>query len=685
MSSTQPDKDKVPASKAESPTATTASKGEERKDRIARLLAQKAANPSKPTVPSPSTIKPASSASKSGNRQTTSVSKKSGKSKADMDLILKQKLEALMKKTQQSQAQKATGTKDSIPPSTSGGRSRPQTETPQPLPASTRSQQPSPLPGASVPQASTLSGLLASANHTAQTSNQRKRPVASDFVDYPASNPAKRPFAPSHQESSLVIDISDESDDDVEMDVDSPEDSTSMSAVPSGPSIPRGPSIRDFPPLSNGLPNRQFSSPAPSSHTHTPPHHTNGKPAESEYLRKLKAIAEIKRQIAEKEAKKGAKQGSLGPQTPNGGTGTPPEVRALEMSESRLSEALSSGIVESSDGPSAQLISEAQSIKLPKRSDLASSSQESTRERRLRISSVQLPRIEAGLAEKNAKLKLLRDAEAKLQAEISAAMAEQKRLNEEMSTLDLESKESTPLPSGQDSEVPSAERDVQPGGQPSPTTPSGDQQDEPNVEMSGALSPDTHRDDLPVDVPKVVAASVEPEATQEQPEDQSDSRDTHVDSHSAEVATSVQGELASLPSVEVETEDVDIAMDMGSIDETTEPIAASSGVDDDITHSVADDPEMLRPPETTGRDTADQAHIDTPSFSPAPVDPTISITEDTPQLQVPEALETSGTMPTQISSVDVQANDAALEEHAETADAPREVHVVYSTLPVPFS
>ncbi|EON95947.1 hypothetical protein UCRPA7_8600 [Phaeoacremonium minimum UCRPA7] len=342
------------------------------------------------------------------------------------------------------------------------------------------------------------------------------------------------------------------------------------------------------------------------------------------------------------------------------------------MSESRLSEALSSGIVESSDGPSAQLISEAQSIKLPKRSDLASSSQESTRERRLRISSVQLPRIEAGLAEKNAKLKLLRDAEAKLQAEISAAMAEQKRLNEEMSTLDLESKESTPLPSGQDSEVPSAERDVQPGGQPSPTTPSGDQQDEPSVEMSGALSPDTHRDDLPVDVPKVVAASVEPEATQEQPEDQSDSRDTHVDSHSAEVATSVQGELVSLPSVEVETEDVDVAMDMGSIDETTEPIAASSGVDDDITHSVADDPEMLRPPETTGRDTADQAHIDTPSFSPAPVDPTISITEDTPQLQVPEALETSGTMPTQISSVDVQANDAALEEHAETADAPRE-------------
>src|SRR5688500_6408359 len=96
----------------------------------------------------------------------------------------------------------------------------------------------------------------------------------------------------------------------------------------------------------------------------------------------------MRRKIAEAEAKRKAKK-SPGSQTPQ--TSHTPELK--ENDALRLPSAPQS----STDGPSAQLMSEILSARLPKKSDRLSSDQQGKAERRGRIVSFELPRIDGSL------------------------------------------------------------------------------------------------------------------------------------------------------------------------------------------------------------------------------------------------------------------------------------------------
>ena len=444
---------------AETSKPEAADRSEERKDRIARLLAAKAAKTA-PTQPDP----PATATTMESG---TSASTGKPKTREEKELLLQQKMEAL-RKSREARAQKAASKEpspSSRPDSAEASASAaPQPEPDQPEPDQPEPDQPeldhrpapiqsvttdtsltsnTPLPQEAVPEqtpqtSGSIPGLtLSSTEQPVQSINQRKRPVAMDFVDYPSTvGSLKRPFGQEREDSSLVIDVSDASDEemDIDMDDDSP---TEPSAViqRTDSSARKGPSIRDFPPLTDAS-QRQYSSPAPPSRT-PPTVFPNGKQRVSELDRKEKAIQEMRRKIAEAEAKRKAKKASGGSQTPNADALTPPEPRDGEAPRPPLSRVVSTSDVEMSDGPSAQLISESGSAKLPKPSETRLRD-EFRAERRGRIASLDLPRIDGTLQEKMNKLKRLREEEARLQAEIDEGLAEKNKLTDELIQLDEE-------------------------------------------------------------------------------------------------------------------------------------------------------------------------------------------------------------------------------------------------------
>lgn len=124
----------------------------------------------------------------------------------------------------------------------------------------------------------------------------RKRPVASDFDEIPdqASTP-KRPFGQSRttsEDESLVIEVSDEEDEDNGMAVEDSDANLGAPNVPTKSFRDVGP-LRDFPPK----PNVQSQPSMPS---------TPGTTTPGGYEQKVKDIEAMRRRIAEMEAKKKA-------------------------------------------------------------------------------------------------------------------------------------------------------------------------------------------------------------------------------------------------------------------------------------------------------------------------------------------------------------------------------------------
>ncbi|KAL2291603.1 hypothetical protein FJTKL_11849 [Diaporthe vaccinii] len=408
-----------------------AKKQEERKDKIARLLAEKKAKAAaeattEPKAPSATTSTGASTPS------TTPAAKPT--TQAQKTLLLQQKMEAL-RKAREARTQQA-GQKAPLP-------NAPKNDIAQnpssilPTPGPTTAAQTS---AASDPttQAGTPSGtLLTAPDRSRQNSgfqspvppglsnkpiNQRKRPVAADFVDYPTKI-VKRPFLPSRQASSLVISVSDDEDedDDIDMEVDSPTEDSPAPTQPTFNLPRRGPSVRDYPPLTNAGPPRHISSPAPS----TP----GGKAATVDLKAMEKAIADYKRKIQEAEARAKVKPstGSSTPQSPSAGGATPTE-QAMRPVVQRV---VSTSDVDDKNGPSAQLLQEAEAAKTTKPQVFSPPGGYSRVERRVRKASAQSPRLSTKLQDKIAELKRMEEERRRLQAEIDAELAQQQRMEEE--------------------------------------------------------------------------------------------------------------------------------------------------------------------------------------------------------------------------------------------------------------
>ncbi|EFX01889.1 hypothetical protein CMQ_4960 [Grosmannia clavigera kw1407] len=426
-----------PASVAESQRSNSDTNGpklEERKDRIARLLALRASKPSAGTPPAVST---------SNEAAAPPVEKaKLEKTRSDKARLLQQKLDALKRAQAASHAQSSGGppqipTLSELPPNgsvlvTPSSSALPQRPGPKTQASPAVRQQSVVLP------ASTIPSVVASGSGTPQAAGgSRKRPVAADLNDFSTlpSNPLKRPFGQMRQDSSLIIDVSDDSDSssDVEMEMDSPTDEHPSKALQGGRAR-AGNSVRDFPPLSETpFQPRPFGR-LPTSMRTPPSGPAATRAKDDEYARKMRQIEEMKRKIAEAEAKK-ARGSPSGSQTPRTGDSTPPEVDA-SAAKTPIRRAVSSSGIPQSAAPG---LVEAVSARLPKPSDNTFVAADAARRAlRTRIASQQLPRVEATLKEKMFKLKLLQDKVAALQKEIDVGMAEKMRLAETMVELDKE-------------------------------------------------------------------------------------------------------------------------------------------------------------------------------------------------------------------------------------------------------
>lgn len=230
----------------------------------------------------------------------------------------------------------------------------------------------------------------------------------------------------------------------MDMDVESPVDEPSP--IRSG-SIPaqRGPSIRDFPPLTNTPAHRAYSSPAPQT---PPPGAVNNKTRETELDLKEKAIQEMRRKIALAEARRRAKQ-------PSGGSVTPRQTEQTpELREPETSRPLTAEQVPPTDSPdrqnrsSPQLTPETSSLGVPKRSETLHPDPLRRAERRGRIVSLDLPRVESTLEEKLDRLKRLQEEETQLRAEIEANVAEKQKLTSELEELGTATPAQSPQPNG---------------------------------------------------------------------------------------------------------------------------------------------------------------------------------------------------------------------------------------------
>ncbi|EJT70712.1 hypothetical protein GGTG_11735 [Gaeumannomyces tritici R3-111a-1] len=412
------------------------------------------------------------------------------RSKTDKEQLLKKKTKALLKARQAQAQQSVAAASAAFKPHTPAALGQPSKDAnadtnvslpekpPAPIapPASEAPAVPNAQPAPSVASPSPMSSRAESAipglylsTSVGSTQTSRKRPVAADFVDYNTSvGTPKRPFGQNRQDS-FVINISEdeESDEDIEMEVDSPAaGSPSSSSQQVDTPGRKGPSIKDFAPLSDGPYKRPLSRTSSSGPRPAKLHQLSGE------------ISSLQRKIAELEAKK-AKKSSSGAHTPSVAAGTPIEfpesVKGLApdprnntaQTHTKPRGVASASEVDNMDLASAQLISEAASATLPHRAaqpknagkakstygelgelnaprpihpraqpGLSAARVGSEDDRRARIASIQLPKIEATLLEKKTKLKLLEQKTNQLRLEIEREAAEKEKLAEELRLLD---------------------------------------------------------------------------------------------------------------------------------------------------------------------------------------------------------------------------------------------------------
>ncbi|ROW10602.1 hypothetical protein VMCG_02083 [Cytospora schulzeri] len=599
-----------------------AKKQEERKDKIARLLAEKKAKAAAGATKEPKeTVAPVAAA-------TSSPSVKP-KTQSEKNLLLQQKMEAL-RKAQEARLQKASqqsaSPQVSRPEVVEKGVTRPPAQGPTVTTQPTTTESKSTAAARPSPVALALShdGPVASPVHPAQRIqspalpgfankqvNQRKRPVAADFVDYP-TQAVKRPFLPTRQDSSLVISVSDDDeddDDDVDMEMDSAAEDSPASAQQSFSVPRRAPSLRDYPPLTNRGAPRQTSSPASG----TP----GGRAANVDLEAQERAIADLKRKIEEAEARKKAKPktGSSTPQTPSAGDVTPID-QGIKASARR---AISTGEMDDKNGPSAQLLQEAEAAKSPKSPPVSHA------EHRSRLSSAQSPSVKAIMDEKVARIKRIEEELSRLRAEVELA---ENQGSEEVEELGSDSA-AGPVQDTQATDVDVTSNGERDRAQSDETSLDAASQSHPMEIDSSEKSDDDEMDTTPEN-PQVGASEV------------METMAANGHRSSSHLERDVQSSVVEQPA------------------EATAAIAQAILSGNVMSAAEEDASDDYEPPDAANDD---HTPVDSPPFSPAPADDTGS--PEANQREAQELIPPIPTMPTQISTAIMPNDDPATEAHAE--------------------
>ncbi|KAI7762383.1 hypothetical protein LZL87_006778 [Fusarium oxysporum] len=411
-------------------TATTGPKGveqmkdksEERKDRIARLLAAKG---SKTTVGDTDNAKPAYPMSLLlGNAKTDKTKSQSEKSK-----LIQQKMEALIKARE------------------ANAKAAPQAHTPSephlPLPVTetSRSQSLARADSMNIDEqtevnveiadpatAPSIPGLFLSSNAPSPVPHQRKRPVAADLNENSTAMSHKRPFGQTRESRPFLIDVSDD-EDDAEMEIDSPELRPSLIQRPTTPGS-RTASFRDHPALPDSASRRAASSPKTAG---TPTTSANGM-YDLESMNKK--IEDMKRKIAEAEARKKAKQS--GNNSPLPQSGSPSKEGSVDVPTPpapAVRRAVSTNTEVVQGSPASSVHHSPHAIaKLPNARDQSVIARPSLR---ARVASERLPILEARRRAQAEQLKHLYSEAARLEKEIQNSLAEEERLKEDAAENEL--------------------------------------------------------------------------------------------------------------------------------------------------------------------------------------------------------------------------------------------------------
>jgi hypothetical protein len=283
-------------------------------------------------------------------------------------------------------------------------------------------------------------------------SSQRKRLVAADFDDpLPAMNTFKRPFGYSpHNDGrpSLVIDLSDDEDEDVAMDLDSQADRDSPVHSVRKMSDPRSTSAQNIPPAS--VPTRKPFTPPNSSATTPLMSQATSKASlggPDVLLRKQSEIEELKKKIAEAEARKRARQTPSGTRTPRASE-SGSEAKETNLPESNLGSKVAASIkmqnlIAIADDKATleqQQLADAQTAEIEKAAELKRNEAEQKRLRRAKIAS-DLPLVEAEVLQNQTKLEQLRAEMAKIEAAVQKNLEDKRRLAEEMERLGQEAED----------------------------------------------------------------------------------------------------------------------------------------------------------------------------------------------------------------------------------------------------
>lgn len=325
----------------------------------------------------------------------------------------------------------------------------------QPNPQPKTQQQPPMIPGLFLASAAASPGPQPTpqvALPTPLTSSQRKRPVAADFDDpLPAMSTFKRPFGYSpHNDGrpSLVIDLSDDEDEDVAMDLDSQADQDSPAHSVRKMSDPRSTNTQNMPPTNP--PTRKPFTPPNTSATNTPSMSSKASLGRPEVLiRKESEIEELKKKIAEAEARKRARKTPSGTLTPRASESNGSEAKDANVSEepslgSKVAASIKmQSLIAIADNKATleqQKLADAQTVEIEKAAELKRNESEQKRLRREKIAS-DLPLVEAEVLQNQTRLEHLRAEMAKIEAAVQKSLEDKQRLAEEMERLGQEAED----------------------------------------------------------------------------------------------------------------------------------------------------------------------------------------------------------------------------------------------------
>lgn len=304
---------------------------------------------------------------------------------------------------------------------------------------------PSPAPPPVVAPSTSITAVQPPSNH-------RKRPVAADFEQPTPVSTFKRPFGHSRIEQPLVIDVSedevDSDDEDVEMDLESQADQDSPSQLTRKLSENRSGTLPNLPGLD--FSRKPFSSP-PSSAANTPPVSQNGAKfniGRPEVLqRKESEIEQLKKKIAEAEARKKARQTPTGGQTPRDantqsvdgteGNGAANLVSKVEASM-KMQQLI--GVVDNKVHSDQQKLVETHVAEAANEAELKNQEEERKRLRLQRIAS-DLPLVDAQVQQSQTKLEQLRAEMARLEEEVQKNLEAKRQMAEEMERLGRETEQ----------------------------------------------------------------------------------------------------------------------------------------------------------------------------------------------------------------------------------------------------